>query len=118
MPIYEYECKECGKRFDALQKFSDEPLKECKFCGGAVRKLMGTPALQFKGTGWYVTDYAGKTPKPTGNAKEGGTEKGGESAKKEKSDSPAKESAAGQPETADRPASGGESCPSTPSGNK
>ena len=64
MPIYEYECKSCGKRFDVMQKFTDEPLTECKFCKGAVRKLMGTPALQFKGTGWYVTDYAGKSPKP------------------------------------------------------
>ncbi len=82
MPIYEYECKECGKRFDAMQKFSDEPLKECKFCGGEVRKLMGTPALQFKGSGWYVTDYAGKTPKPAGNSKDSGkNEKSGASAK-------------------------------------
>ncbi len=97
MPIYEYECKECGKRFDAMQKFSDEPLKECKFCGGPVRKLMGTPALQFKGSGWYVTDYAGKTPKPSGNGS--GRQKAGEGAKKEKTESPAKAktSEAGQP---------------------
>ncbi len=82
MPIYEYECKKCGKRFDAMQKFSDEPLKECKFCGGEVRKLMGTPALQFKGSGWYVTDYAGKTPKPAGNGSGGEKEKTKEGAKK------------------------------------
>lgn len=64
MPIYEYECLSCGERFDALQKFSDEPLTECRFCKGAVRKLLGTPALQFKGSGWYITDYAGKSPAP------------------------------------------------------
>ncbi len=64
MPIYEYECQSCGQRFDVMQKFTDEPVSECKFCKGGVRKLMGTPALQFKGTGWYVTDYAGKSPKP------------------------------------------------------
>lgn len=64
MPIYEYECQSCGQRFDAMQKFTDDPLTECKSCNGALRKLMGTPALQFKGTGWYVTDYAGKSPKP------------------------------------------------------
>jgi putative FmdB family regulatory protein len=64
MPIYEYECQSCGQRFDVMQKFTDDQLTACKFCKGAVRKLMGTPALQFKGTGWYVTDYAGKSPKP------------------------------------------------------
>ena len=64
MPIYEYECADCGKHFDEIQKFSDEPLTQCKFCGGPVRKLLGAPALQFKGTGWYITDYAGKSPRP------------------------------------------------------
>ncbi len=70
MPIYEYECQSCGQRFDVIQKFTDEPLKECKFCKGEVRKLMGTPALQFKGSGWYITDYAGKSPAPGGSNKE------------------------------------------------
>ncbi len=64
MPLYEYECLSCGERFEALQKFSDAPLTECRVCKGKVRKLLGTPALQFKGTGWYITDYAGKSPKP------------------------------------------------------
>ncbi len=71
MPLYEYECLSCGERFEALQKFSDSPLTECKFCKGKVRKLLGTPALQFKGSGWYITDYAGKSPKPEGAQKEG-----------------------------------------------
>jgi putative FmdB family regulatory protein len=79
MPIYEYECAECGKHFDEIQKFSDEPLTQCKFCGGKVRKLLGAPALQFKGTGWYITDYAGKSPKPESSGK--GANKG--AAKKE-----------------------------------
>ncbi|MBI5189610.1 MAG: hypothetical protein HZA22_02895 [Nitrospirae bacterium] len=81
MPIYEYECLSCGGRFDALQKLSDEPLTECRLCKGAVRKLLGTPALQFKGSGWYITDYAGKTPAPGqagGGSSEGGS--GGDSA--------------------------------------
>jgi putative FmdB family regulatory protein len=64
LPLYEYECLSCGERFEALQKFSDSPLTECKFCKGSVKRLLGTPALQFKGTGWYITDYAGKSPKP------------------------------------------------------
>ncbi len=69
MPLYEYECLSCGERFEALQKFSDPPLTECRVCKGKVRKLLGTPALQFKGTGWYITDYAGKSPKPSGPEK-------------------------------------------------
>ena len=51
-----------------MQKLSDAPVTECKFCKGSVRKLLGTPALQFKGSGWYITDYAGKSPKPEGAA--------------------------------------------------
>ena len=57
MPLYEYECFVCGFRFEKIQKVSAEPLKTCPECGGAVRRLMGVPALQFKGSGWYVTDY-------------------------------------------------------------
>jgi putative FmdB family regulatory protein len=86
MPIYEYECAECGKHFDEIQKFSDEPLTQCKFCGGPVRKLLGAPALQFKGTGWYITDYAGKSPKPQGSK----GENKGAATKEEKKEAPAK----------------------------
>jgi putative FmdB family regulatory protein len=68
LPVYEYECQSCGKRFDVMQKLSDPPVTECTFCKGGVRKLLGTPALQFKGSGWYITDYAGKSPKPEGAA--------------------------------------------------
>jgi putative FmdB family regulatory protein len=61
MPLYEYECDACGKRFERIQKFSDPPPEACPSCGGAVRKLLSSPAIQFKGTGWYITDYAKKT---------------------------------------------------------
>ncbi len=57
MPLYEYQCGECGRRFERLQKVNDEPVRECPYCGGAVDRLLGVPALQFKGSGWYVTDY-------------------------------------------------------------
>ena len=57
MPLYEYHCKKCG-RFETLQRFSDGPLAACPTCGGAVERLISAPAFQFKGTGWYVTDYA------------------------------------------------------------
>lgn len=60
MPIYEYECQQCGKRTELIQRFDDAPLAACPECGGEVKKLLSAPAVQFKGTGWYVTDYAGK----------------------------------------------------------
>ena len=60
MPIYEYECTKCGHRFEKIQKFSDRTVKKCPECGGKVRRLLSAPAIQFKGTGWYITDYARK----------------------------------------------------------
>lgn len=60
MPLYEYQCDTCGHRFESIQKFSDPPLEQCPKCGAAVRKLQSAPAFQFKGAGWYVTDYAKK----------------------------------------------------------
>ena len=59
MPLYEYQCHRCGKTFELLQKFSDDPVTVHDQCGGEVERLISPPALQFKGTGWYVTDYAG-----------------------------------------------------------
>lgn len=65
MPIYEYLCQSCGKKFEVIQKFSDEPVLTHEECGGKVEKLVSTSALQFKGSGWYVNDYAkGATGKP------------------------------------------------------
>ena len=60
MPLYEYQCEACGHRFEVIQKFSDAPIETCPRCGGAVRKLLSSPAIQFKGSGWYITDYAKK----------------------------------------------------------
>ena len=60
MPLYEYVCEQCEYRFELIRKFSDPPLEVCPKCGGKVRKLMSSPAIQFKGTGWYITDYAKK----------------------------------------------------------
>lgn len=75
MPIYEYLCESCGKKFEVLQKFSDEPLLVHPECGGKLEKLISTSALQFKGSGWYVNDYA-----------KGGTSKPGETKTESKSD--------------------------------
>ena len=58
MPLYEYQCEKCAKRFEVIQKFSDPPIEVCSSCGGQVRKLLSSPAIQFKGSGWYITDYA------------------------------------------------------------
>jgi len=91
MPIYEYECEKCGHRFEKIQKFSDPPLEACPKCGGALHKMQSAPAFQFKGTGWYVTDYAKSKPetketKSTPDAAKSDSAKS-ESAKTEKTDS-------------------------------
>ncbi len=64
MPIYEYACKKCGKTIEVIQKFSDPVLRKHKECGGALTKLISASGFQFKGTGWYVTDYAKKSGGP------------------------------------------------------
>lgn len=60
MPIYEYACEACGRVTEVIQRLDDPPLAACPECGGAVKKLLSAPAFQFKGEGWYVTDYARK----------------------------------------------------------
>ena len=79
MPLYEYECDACGKRFEVIRKFSESNLSECTLCGkGPVRRLMSSPAIQFKGTGWYITDYASK-----GKSSEAATSSNSETTKTE-----------------------------------
>lgn len=71
MPLYEYKCTKCGSVFEVLQKVDDPPLKKCVRCQGPVKKLLSPPALQFKGSGWYVTDYASKgKPAPDHQSKD------------------------------------------------
>ena len=77
MPLHEYECDVCGRRFEKIQKFSDPPIEVCPTCGGHVHKLISSPAFQFKGSGWYVTDYAKKDT--TGTDKTESAKTGGES---------------------------------------
>jgi putative FmdB family regulatory protein len=77
MPLYEYLCDVCGRRFEAIQKFSDPPLERCSECGGTVQKQVAAPAFQFKGTGWYITDYAKKeSVKSEGSKAEGSSKEG------------------------------------------
>jgi putative FmdB family regulatory protein len=77
VPLYEYQCKKCGHRFERIQKFSDKAVKKCPECGGAVEQMLSAPAVQFKGSGWYVTDYArkGSTAKSEDGANTGSAEK-------------------------------------------
>ena len=63
MPLYEYECEACAHRFEVIQKFSDAPISVCPKCGGAVHKLLSSPAIQFKGSGFYLTDYRSESYK-------------------------------------------------------
>ena len=102
MPIYEYECRKCSAHVEAFQKVSDKPLTKCRKCGGKLEKKISAPAIQFKGSGWYVTDYAGKTTKGEKSESESVAEtksdKTEKTEKKNKESSPAKK-------TADKPSS-------------
>jgi putative FmdB family regulatory protein len=89
MPLYEYQCESCNNRFERIQKFSDPPIETCPACGkGPVRKLLSSPAIQFKGSGWYITDYAKKSSSDGGSS---GSESGtGEKKPEPKTDSSTK----------------------------
>lgn len=91
MPLYQYECEKCGERYDVRQKFVDAPLTVHEDCGGPVHRLLSAPALQFKGSGFYITDYAKNSSSSSGN---GGAKKGDAPASTgEKSESSTKEAA-------------------------
>jgi putative FmdB family regulatory protein len=79
MPLYEYKCDRCGGVFEVIEKFSASPLQQHEGCGGHVERLLSAPALQFKGTGWYVTDYA----RNSGNGKSSGRNEGKNESKSE-----------------------------------
>lgn len=90
MPLYEYECKKCKHRFEKIQKFSDKMLKKCPECGGPIEQMVSAPAVQFKGSGWYVTDYAKKgssSPSSSSSSESESSAKEGKEAKEEKKDS-------------------------------
>ncbi len=92
MPLYEYQCKKCGHRFEKIQKFSDKPVKKCPECGGAVEQTISAPAVQFKGSGWYVTDYAKKGSSSASSSGDSGSkDKKDEKSKSESKDSSTKE---------------------------
>ena len=86
MPLYEYECDACAHRFERIQKFSDPLVDVCPKCGGTVRKLLSSPAIQFKGSGWYITDYAKKSGSVESSSSSSGTKSEGSDKKSEGSD--------------------------------
>ncbi len=93
MPIYEFECKKCKARLEVLQKMNDKPLVKCRKCGGRLEKLVSQSAIQFKGSGWYVTDYAGNGRKAAEKAeKDSATSSASDDKKPDKSDKKTKES--------------------------
>jgi putative FmdB family regulatory protein len=97
MPLYEYQCDACGHRFEVIQRFSDPAIETCRVCGGPLHKLISPSAIQFKGSGWYVTDYGRQAH--SGPARNG---------KPASSDGAAKESSSGDaaPASSAKPAEG------------
>ena len=115
MPLYEYTCDACGRQFELIRKFSDPPLEKCPTCGGTVRKLVSSPAFQFKGTGFYITDYAKKDQGPATQSEEARAdaaaskdkdqgEKG--PGKEDKPDKSEKSEKAGKPDAGEKSAKG------------
>jgi putative FmdB family regulatory protein len=114
MPLYEYECEACGQRFELIRKFSDPPVDVCALCGkGPITRLFSSPAIQFKGSGFYITDYA---KKGEGGKGEGGKSEGSKNAatSEAKSDSATTDSAGNTGTKGDSAASAGSSAPATP----
>ena len=101
MPLYEYRCRRCGAQLEKIRKFSDPPLTTCEECGGDLEQLLSAPAIQFKGKGWYITDYgkSGSDIKPsTGDKADTGK------ATAEKSEKPAAKSDGAPSDSAAKPA--------------
>ncbi len=108
MPLYEYECDACGHRFEKIQKFSDPLVDVCPKCGGHVHKLFSSPAIQFKGSGFYITDY------PKGDKGSAPKSDGGKSDRAAKADKPAAASTESSSSSSDSTASSTPAATSTP----
>lgn len=116
MPIYEYQCDGCSYRFEVKQSIKDAPLSTCERCGKAIRRLISSPGIMFKGSGWYVTDYSDKLKPPSSTGSEtGGTGSGEKSAGEKKEPAAAAPSSAAPSSTAPATAASSSASPSTPS---
>ena len=113
MPLYEYKCQSCGEIFEIIQKFSEEPLKVHEKCGGPVERLISRSSLKFKGTGWYVTDYAGSG---NGKSKQSKDDKKESTPSTDSKDSKGKSGSKGsESKSSESKSSETKSSPSTPS---
>jgi putative FmdB family regulatory protein len=99
MPLYEYQCEACDARFERIQKYSDPLADTCPTCGGKVHKLLSSPAIKFKGSGWYITDYAKKSSSDPGKA----------GSSKDKSESPTSTSSSPDSSTSSTPSTSSKS---------
>ncbi|MGA3316116.1 MAG: zinc ribbon domain-containing protein [Candidatus Korobacteraceae bacterium] len=99
MPLYEYQCKKCHSLMERIQKFSDSPLTVCPHCGGELEQLLSASAIQFKGSGWYVSDYAKKSPS-AGSSKRNGS--ASSSTAESKAETPHSETASGKDTSSSR----------------
>jgi putative FmdB family regulatory protein len=97
VPLYEYQCCKCEHRFERIQKFSDPPVTECPRCAGQVSQLLSAPAIQFKGSGWYVTDYAKKSSSPAPASSGNGNGKNGSGKTESSAPAPASDAPASKP---------------------
>jgi putative FmdB family regulatory protein len=102
MPLYEYQCDACGHKFEKIQKFSDPLETICPKCGGVIRKLMSSPAIQFKGSGFYITDYAKKDHVASAKADKAEATKSDNAGKSEKSDKTEKSEQSQKSEKSDK----------------
>ena len=102
MPRYDYRCERCGETFEVKQKFSDEPLTIHDNCGGKVERLISAPALQFKGSGWYITDYGRNHTTPSSNSSNGKSEAKADAKPDTKAESKADSKPASKPPASDK----------------
>jgi putative FmdB family regulatory protein len=115
VPLYEYECEACGQRFEVIRKFSDPPLEICTLCGkGPVIRQVSSPAFQFKGTGWYITDYAKKGEGSKGDGDKSDAGRAGAKPEAAKSDSASADSPTKSDSKSDSTAKSESATPATP----
>jgi putative FmdB family regulatory protein len=105
MPLYEYQCESCAKRFERIQKYSDPPIATCPSCNGAVKKLPSSPAIQFKGSGFYITDYAKKSSSGDSKSGEGTKDASSSSSSSSSSDGSGSTATTSKDSTDSKPAS-------------
>ena len=110
MPLYEYQCDACAHRFEAIQKYSDAPIETCPKCNGGVKKLLSSPAIQFMGSGWYITDYA-----RAGKSDKSDSGQGSSSSPSSESKAEVKSDSKSETKTETKSESSSDSKPSTPS---